>query len=76
MDGATTIAKREQYFDNNLGGGGRSGTLFPISGSITNNQNTNPRSIIVSLIVSSDSVDFTGRSNAFDACMKITEIAL
>ena len=76
MDGTNQLAKREQYFDNNPGGGGRSGTLFPISGSITNNQNTTPRPIIIRLVVTSDSVNFTGRGNSYDACMKITEIAL
>lgn len=76
MDGTTTIAKREQYFNNNLGGGCRSGTLFPISGSITNNQNTVARSIVIRLIVNSDSVDFSNRNTANDACMKITEISL
>jgi hypothetical protein len=76
MDGVTTIAQREQYFDNNSGGGTRSGTIFPISGSITNNQNTNARQIIIRLVVTSDSVDFSGKNNSYDACMKITEIAL
>ena len=75
IDG-TTVAKREQYFNDNTGGGTRSSTIFPISGSTTNNQNTTARSIVIRLVVTSDSVDFAGRNSASEACMKITEIAL
>ena len=74
VDNTNTIAKREQFYENQPGGGGRSSTLFPICGSITNN-GTAARNIIVSLVVTSDSVDFTGRNNAYDSFIRITEIS-
>lgn len=66
------IARRVQQFTNELGGGTRSGTIFPISGSITNNALT-PHNIIIRLIVTSDSVQMYAAD--YDAFMKITEIA-
>ena len=72
IDGSTTIARRVQQFTDQTGGGTRSGTIFPISGAITNNALT-PHNIIIRLIVASDSVQMYGAD--YDAFMKITEIA-
>jgi len=73
LDGSTTIARRVQQFTDQTGGGTRSGTIFPISGAITNNALT-PHNIIIRLIVASDSVQIYGAD--YDAFMKITEISL
>jgi len=73
LDGSTTIARRVQQFTDQTGGGTRSGTIFPISGAITNNALT-PHNIIFRLIVASDSVQIYGAD--YDAFMKITEISL
>lgn len=74
IDGTTLIAKRQQAYANEVGGGTRSGTLFPICGGIANNA-LEPRTIAIILYTSStDPVQFY--SQAYDACMKITEIAL
>ncbi len=74
IDGTTLIAKRQQAYANEAGGGTRSGTLFPICGGITNNA-LGPRTIsIILYTASTDPVQFY--SQAYDACMKITEIAL
>jgi hypothetical protein len=74
IDGTTMIAKRQQAYANEPGGGTRSGTLFPICGGITNNALTNRTIAILFYSTSSDPVQFYSAS--FDACMKITEIAL
>ena len=73
LDGTTTIARRFQNFTDQTGGGTRSGTIFPISGSITNLA-LNPHNIIIRLIVASDSVQIYAQD--YDAFMKITEISL
>jgi hypothetical protein len=74
IDGTTIIAKRHQAYANEPGGGTRSGTLFPICGGITNNALTNRTIAIIFYSSSTDPVQFYSAS--FDACMKITEIAL
>ena len=74
IDGTTLIAKRQQAFANEAGGGTRSGTLFPICGGISNNALTARTVAIILYTLSTDPVQFYSAS--FDACMKITEIAL
>jgi hypothetical protein len=70
----TTIARRVQRFRNELGGGTRSCTIFPISGAFTNNA-INPHLISVKLLLTStDSVQIW--RDDYDAFMKITEISL
>jgi hypothetical protein len=74
IDETTLIAKRQQAYANEAGGGTRSGTLFPICGGIANNALA-PRTIAIILYtLSTDPVQLY--SQAYDACMKITEIAL
>ena len=73
IDG-TMIAKRQQAYANEAGGGTRSGTLFPICGGTANAALDNRTISILLYTASSDSVQFTSDSDA--ACMKITEIAL
>jgi len=72
------IGKRQQLFRAHNGsetGDNRSGTLFPIAGSYTNTALIPVTFSIVLLRVSGDdTVKFYKAS--FDACMKITEIAL
>lgn len=69
------IAKRQQYFRSGDGTSNRSSTLFPIAGSY-NNSTLSPVTFTVTLsrINGDDSIQFYNAS--FDACMKITEIAL
>lgn len=74
IDGTTMIAKRQQAYANELGGGTRSGTLFPICGGITNNALSNRTIAIIFYSTSTDPVQFYGEP--YNACMKITEIAL
>jgi hypothetical protein len=74
MDGTTIIARRQQSYANQPGGGTRSGTLFPICGGITNNALTDRAITIIFHSTSSDPVQFYSASS--EACMKITEIAL
>ena len=74
MDGTTMIARRQQSYANQPGGGTRSGTLFPICGGITNNALTDRAITIIFHSTSSDPVQFYSASS--EACMKITEIAL
>lgn len=69
------IGKRQQYFRTGDGGSGRSSTLFPIAGAYNNSGLAPIRFNIVLSRISGDDV-ITFYSAAFDACMKITEIAL
>lgn len=71
---STTIAKRVQRFRNELGGGTRSCTIFPITGAFTNNATT-ARVISVKLLLSSTDTVQIWRAD-YDAFMKITEISL
>jgi hypothetical protein len=72
---STELAKRQQYFKSGDGTSNRSSTLFPIAGAY-NNSALNPLefNITLSRIDGDDSIQFYSAS--FDACMKITEIAL
>lgn len=72
----TTIARRIQQFKNELGGGTRGSTIFPITGAFTNTAPIpSPTLISVKLILSStDSVQVWQAD--YDAYMKITEISL
>jgi hypothetical protein len=72
--GTTTIAKRVQRFRNELGGGTRSCTIFPISGAITNNA-LDARIISIKLILTSTDYVQVWRAD-YAAFMKITEISL
>jgi len=69
------IAKRQQYFVGGNGTTNRSSTIFPIAGAY-NNSAVNPVTINITLskISGDDTIQFYSAS--FDACMKITEIAL
>ena len=73
--GGTMVAKRQQQFPNAAGSGTRGSTLFPICGGIANIALT-PRVINITLTRNdgNDTVQFYSAS--YDACMKITEIAL
>ncbi len=72
---ATELAKREQYFVGGNGTSNRSSTLFPIAGAYNNSALTTlPINITLSRISGDDSIQFYNAS--FDACLKITEIAL
>ena len=73
--GTTMIAKRQQQFPNAAGSGTRGSTLFPICGGIVNSALT-PRVINITLtrLNGDDAIQFYSAS--YDACMKITEIAL
>lgn len=74
INGTTTVARRRQFYENQPGGGTRSGTIFPICGGF-NNTGVTTHSIAITLSTSSgDRVSFSNVS--YDACMKITEIAL
>ena len=69
------IGKRQQYFRTGDGGSGRSSTIFPIAGAYNNSGLSPIRfNITLSRINGDDAITFY--SAAFDACMKITEIAL
>ena len=72
---STELAKRQQYFKSGDGTSNRSSTLFPIAGAY-NNSALNPVefNITLSRINGDDTIQFYSAS--FDACMKITEIAL
>ncbi len=72
--GPTTIAKRVQRFRNELGGGTRSCTIFPISGAITNGALASRIISIKLLLTSTDYVQVLQAD--YDAFMKITEISL
>ena len=69
------IGKRQQIFRTGDGTSNRSSTLFPIAGAY-NNSALNPVefNITLSRINGDDSIQFY--SEPFNACMKITEIAL
>jgi len=71
----TELAKRQQYFRGGTGTSNRSSTLFPIAGAY-NNSAVNPLTINITLsrINGDDTIRFYSAS--YDACMKITEIAL
>jgi hypothetical protein len=72
---ATELAKRQQYFRGGDGTSNRSSTLFPIAGAYNNSSlNTVTFNITLSRINGDDSIRFYNAS--YDACMKITEIAL
>ncbi len=72
---ATELAKRQQYFRGGDGTSNRSSTLFPIAGAYNNSSlNTVTFNITLSRISGDDSIRFYSAS--YDACMKITEIAL
>lgn len=69
------IAKRQQYFVGGNGTSNRSSTLFPIAGAYNNSALTTLTiNITLSRITGDDSIQFYNAT--FDACMKITEIAL
>jgi hypothetical protein len=74
IDGTSLIAKRQQAYTNEPGGGTRSGSLFPICGGIANNALSHRTIEIIFYSTSSDPVQFYGAS--YEAYMKITEIAL
>lgn len=74
IDGTSLIAKRQQAYANEPGGGTRSGSLFPICGGIANNALSNRTIEIIFYSTSSDPVQFYDSS--YEAYMKITEIAL
>ena len=72
---ATELAKRQQYFRGGDGTSNRSSTLFPIAGAYNNSSlYTVTFNITLSRINGDDSIRFYNAS--YDACMKITEIAL
>ena len=69
------IGKRQQYFRTGDGGSGRSSTIFPIAGAY-NNSGVTPIQFNITLSrINGDDV-ITFYKAEFDACMKITEIAL
>lgn len=69
------IAKRQQYFRSGDGASNRSSTIFPITGAYVNSALTPIQfNITLSQINGNDVITFY--KLAFDACMKITEIAL
>lgn len=69
------IGRRQQYFRTGDGTSNRSSTLFPIVGAYNNNAlNPVEFNITLSRLNGDDSIQFY--SDSFDACMKITEIAL
>jgi len=74
IDTNTTIAKRVQRFRNDVGGGTRSCTIFPISGAITNGA-LDARIISIKLLLTSTDYVQIWRAD-YDAFMKITEISL
>jgi len=72
---ATELAKRQQYFRGGDGTSNRSSTLFPIAGAYNNSSlDTVTFNITLSRINGDDTIRFYNAS--YDACMKITEIAL
>jgi hypothetical protein len=72
---ATELARRQQYFRGGDGTSNRSSTLFPIAGAYNNSSlNTVTFNITLSRINGDDTIRFYNAS--YDACMKITEIAL
>jgi hypothetical protein len=74
-DVETELAKRQQYFRGGDGTSNRSSTLFPIAGAYNNSSlDTVTFNITLSRISGDDSIRFY--STSYDACMKITEIAL
>ena len=76
VDGvATPIGKRQQFFRTGDGGSSRSSTIFPIQGAHNNAALTPLRfNITLSRPFGDDVINFY--KAYFDACMKITEIAL
>jgi len=73
VDDTNIIVKRVQKYLEIVGGGTRGSTIFPICAAIVNTQRT-ARKIDIMLVSSSDSISFY--KGAFDACLKVTEIAL
>lgn len=72
---ATELAKRQQFFRGGNGTSNRSSTLFPIAGAYNNSALTSLTiNITLSRIYGDDSIQFYNLP--YDACMKITEIAL
>lgn len=69
------IAKRQQYFRSGDGTSNRSSTIFPIAGAYDNSALTPIQFNITLSRISGDDV-ITFYKASFDACMKITEIAL
>jgi len=73
-DTVIDIAKRVQHFRNGNGTGTRSSTMFPIMGAYTNTGTSNIEFQINFSSTNGDVVQFF--KSYFDACMKVTEIAL
>lgn len=73
VDDTNIIAKRVQKHLEAVGGGTRGSTIFPICGAIVNTE-LGARKIDIKLVSSTDPVTFY--KGSFDACLKVTEIAL
>lgn len=73
-DAVIDIAKRVQHFRSGDGTGSRSSTMFPIMGAYTNTGISNIEFQINFSSAGGDVVQFF--KSYFDACMKVTEIAL
>lgn len=79
--GDNQIAKKTQKFVNQLGGGNRSSTIFPIMGAYNNSGLLN---ITFNIMLTSSSQDGLGLPGdpikfyrtSFDSCIKVTEISL
>ena len=73
-DAVIDIAKRVQHFRSGDGTGTRSSSMFPIMGAYTNTGTSNIEFQINFSSAGGDVVQFF--KSSFDACMKVTEIAL
>ena len=73
-DAVIDIAKRVQHFRSGDGTGNRSSSMFPIMGAYTNTGTSNIEFQINFSSAGGDVVQFF--KSSFDACMKVTEIAL
>ena len=73
-DAVIDIGKRVQHFRDGNGTGTRSSTMFPIMGAYTNTGTSNIEFQIIFSSTNGDVVQFF--KSYFDACMKVTEIAL
>lgn len=80
--GGNQIAKKIQRFTSQVGGGTRSGTIFPIMGAY-NNSGLSNMTFNIMLTSSSQDGDGSGPGDpinfyrtVFDSCMRVTEISL
>ena len=79
--GDNQIAKKLQKFVNQLGGGNRSSTIFPIMGAYNNSGLSN---LTFNITLTSSTQDGGGGAGdpikfyrtSFDSCMRVTEISL